>query len=862
MSQANQCPECGRDLPASSPRGLCPACLLQRGLETNTAGYSAADAAPASQRWSPPAPEELAQRFPDLDGLELIGRGGMGAVYKGRQKSLDRLVALKILPPEIGRDPTAGGFAARFTREAQAMARLSHPNIVAIHDFGQRGGRTEAKPQGAEEPPLFYFLMEYIDGLNLRQLLDSGHMRPKEALAIVPQICEALQYAHDRGIVHRDIKPENILLNRQGQVKIADFGLAKLVAPGSQPPLPLGGGRGEGAPIQPGVTESAMGTPQYMSPEQAEHPQAVDHRADIYSLGVVFYQMLTGELPQGAIEPPSKKVVIDVRLDEVVLRALEREPDRRYQQASQIKTEVEMIVSTPDSQTRTADGAAEKEGAPAALPPASASTPWRGDWLLVRVFTWAFYLAAPLMALLPFFALGIDPGDRGHLERFLGCWLLAAIIAAVGYFIGLLGRVLIKLLGVPLPEQATTGKPRPYRIAFIALLLVAGTYLTGRGIHAYLGQPDVDWHATAALLPPQPLTPSTQPVAATSPFAAPVIESTTGERWQAELPGGVTVELVGISENPSQEKRWWRPDGTLLPSPPEHAPPAEEARDLAPPGNDLMIVVMDIPFPREPGDFEMVTRMRRDEANAAMPPEDVRIDYEGWTWTKTVLPPVDTADGLRVTDVYVLSQNFPKSQDRLTIRVGLAVGPWETVATGKTDGENRASSFRGLRGGKLDVSFGSPFEAEIPHPWADKPKVTTAHVTVAHNLPADQQARVIAILTDGSQPGADRAPEQSNGGVKQITQSFRRRQSVDAKDMVSIKDIKEIRLESRPYQWVEFKNIPLRPRAAEVSATQPTEAASGAHLATSSVWRRCTWPVAHRSKPWFRPSNSRMFPWP
>jgi hypothetical protein len=337
MSQAgNKCPECGTDLPASAPRGLCPACLLKRGLESNSMGDSAGGAPMA--RWQPPPVEELAARFPELEIIRLIGRGGMGAVYEARQKALDRVVALKVLPQEMGHDPA---FAERFAREAQAMAKLNHPHVVAIYEFGERSG-------------LYYFVMEYVDGMSLRGLLDRGHIQPREALAIIPQVCEALQYAHDRGIVHRDIKPENILLNEQGQVKIADFGLAKLMG---RSPLPLGVQEGDGgaAPVAAGNTvpcslstvPSLLGTPQYMAPEQIERPAEVDHRADIYSLGVVFYQMLTGELPVGRFAPPSKKVQIDVRLDEVVLRALEREPQRRYQQVSQVKTEVESIVATP-----------------------------------------------------------------------------------------------------------------------------------------------------------------------------------------------------------------------------------------------------------------------------------------------------------------------------------------------------------------------------------------------------------------------------------------------------------------------------------------------------------------------------------
>ena len=359
MTEESRCSHCGTPLSTGSRGNLCPKCLLKRGLEPNTAGFTA-DGPETSARWTPPKPEELAARFPEMKILELIGRGGMGAVYKARQKNLDRLVALKILPPEIGRDPA---FAERFAREAQAMARLSHPHIVAIHDFGQRDG-------------LFFFLMEYMDGLNLGQLMASGNVSPKEALAIVPQICDALQFAHDQGIVHRDIKPENILLDRRGQVKIADFGLAKLM----------------GQPTAAVTAEKVMGTPQYMAPEQVEHPKDVDPRADIYSLGVVFYQMLTGELPLEKFEPPSHKVLIDVRLDEVVLRALEKEPDRRYQQASQVKTEVETILTTSPS------GSASTSPAASPIAPRKASVT---QWVIGASLLWVVLLSFPIATILP-----------------------------------------------------------------------------------------------------------------------------------------------------------------------------------------------------------------------------------------------------------------------------------------------------------------------------------------------------------------------------------------------------------------------------------------------------------------------------
>jgi serine/threonine protein kinase len=319
-SDSPKCPQCGTPLPAGALAGLCPACLLQQGAadETATGGQS--------PPFQPPPAAELAAKFPQLEILEFIGKGGMGAVYKARQKELDRIVALKILPPGIGQD---AAFAGRFAREAKALAKLNHPGIVTLYEFGQANG-------------LYFFLMEFVDGVNLRQLLHAGRIAPREALAIVPQICDALQFAHDQGIVHRDIKPENILLDRRGRVKVADFGLAKLVGVENEPAAD-----GGVAASSPALTAAGkvMGTPNYMAPEQKEHPDAVDHRADIYALGVVFYQMLTGELPGKRIEPPSRKVEVDVRLDEIVLRALEKKPELRYQQASVFKTQVETIAA-------------------------------------------------------------------------------------------------------------------------------------------------------------------------------------------------------------------------------------------------------------------------------------------------------------------------------------------------------------------------------------------------------------------------------------------------------------------------------------------------------------------------------------
>ncbi len=332
MTGPPTCPRCGTPLaPTARAGNLCPRCLLGQGLADSGSGeLSGSLAAPA------PDPEELAGDLPELEVLELIGQGGMGAVYRARQRDLDRPVALKVLPAHLAGDPD---FTARFEREARALARLSHPGIVAVHGFGRAGPRP-------------YLVMELVDGASLRALLRAGRVEPREALSIVMRICDALQYAHDQGVVHRDIKPENVLVDRRGRVKIADFGLAKLVSRPGEPALTH--------------TEQTMGTPHYMAPEQLERSRDVDHRADIYSLGVVFYELLTGELPLGRFEPPSRRVEVDVRLDDVVLRALAKEPERRFQRASEVKTEIEGIVARSGARPERPAGERRESGAPSA----------------------------------------------------------------------------------------------------------------------------------------------------------------------------------------------------------------------------------------------------------------------------------------------------------------------------------------------------------------------------------------------------------------------------------------------------------------------------------------------------------------
>lgn len=337
MNESKTCPKCGVAVSGDADGTLCPGCMLKMASEEQSSGDSYAPTyvtpSGASQGFVPPSVEELDAKLSGLEVQELIGKGGMGAVYRARQTDLDRNVAIKILPREIQGDP---GFGERFLREARTLAKLNHPNIVAVYDFGQVDS-------------LFYFVMEFVDGVTLRDTIAAGNIKPEEALRIIPDLCDALQFAHEEGIVHRDIKPENILLDKRGRIKIADFGLAKLVKGDSSEDDNLTG------------THQVMGTVKYMAPEQMTTTKTVDHRADIYSLGVIFYELLTGELPMGWFAPPSKKVGVDVRLDEVVLRALEAEPGRRYQHASEVKSAVQALsaadlVSTPLEPVRSSEG--------------------------------------------------------------------------------------------------------------------------------------------------------------------------------------------------------------------------------------------------------------------------------------------------------------------------------------------------------------------------------------------------------------------------------------------------------------------------------------------------------------------------
>jgi serine/threonine protein kinase len=277
------------------------------------------------QGWLPPSVEEMQKLLPQYHVSRFLARGGMGAVYEGVQKSLERRVAIKILPPDI--EDNDIHFAERFKAEARAMARLAHPGIVTVFDAGETAGG------------LLYFVMELVEGTDVAQMVSSeGRLSAVSALKIITQVCEALGFAHEEGIIHRDIKPSNIMVDRKGRVKVADFGLAKVTAQET-------GGFTK--------TNTALGTPDFIAPEALMPGMQVDQRADLYAVGVMLYQMLTGHVPRGRFLLPSFMVPeIDPRLDAIVDKAMQTDRERRYSTAIEMKTDVELFSQEKAKESR------------------------------------------------------------------------------------------------------------------------------------------------------------------------------------------------------------------------------------------------------------------------------------------------------------------------------------------------------------------------------------------------------------------------------------------------------------------------------------------------------------------------------
>lgn len=292
----NTCTECQSPL---RPDGTCPSCLLKLALSFKNSHLPEEASSEIAQ---------LNQHFPQLEIQRLVGRGGMGAIYQARQTSLDRDIALKVIDRSISNDTN---FLDRFEREAKALAKLTHPNIVSVYDFGHT------------EDGLAYFMMEYIHGLNLREAMQSMPIDVPYALEIIRATADALHYAHSKGIVHRDIKPENILLSDDGRIKLADFGIAKINSSRNDRKIT--------------ATRQVLGTVHYLAPEQLESPNEVDHRIDIYALGVILYELLTRQVPVGNFEPASQlNPNVPPELDQVVMRALHRKPTARFQSVEEL----------------------------------------------------------------------------------------------------------------------------------------------------------------------------------------------------------------------------------------------------------------------------------------------------------------------------------------------------------------------------------------------------------------------------------------------------------------------------------------------------------------------------------------------
>jgi tRNA A-37 threonylcarbamoyl transferase component Bud32 len=317
MSVKVLCPKCRAEIcdPADLKSVTCHACKF-------TFDFNAGATVVQGSRATP-------KKIGKYEIVGEISRGGMGIVYKGYQRELDRHVAIKVISPQLLEHSE---FVERFFREAKALARLNHPHIVQVYD-ADRDGNT------------VFMVMELIEGKSLRTLIKQGKMPSEESLKLIPQICDALDYAHTQGIVHRDIKPENILITYRGDVKIADFGLAVLFT---------------SDPNTPRLTsaDALLGTYDYMAPEQRQASANVDHRADLYALGVVMYEMLTGRLPVGRVEPPSKASGTPARVDDVVFRALEQDPAKRWSRAKEIRE----ALAAPGGPPPTTTPASRKPG--------------------------------------------------------------------------------------------------------------------------------------------------------------------------------------------------------------------------------------------------------------------------------------------------------------------------------------------------------------------------------------------------------------------------------------------------------------------------------------------------------------------
>lgn len=325
MAEPGFCPNCHGALTADAPAGLCPRCLMGMALELSAEPH---DSLPAEEASADAAIPESDRSFGDYELLGRVARGGMGVIYKARQICLNRIVAVKMMLPGL---LVSEAEASRFQNEAEVIANLRHPNIVAVHEVGAHDGQR-------------YFSMDYVEGQSLAAVVRDHPLPARTAARYVKVIAEAIQYAHQQGILHRDLKPSNVLLDKAGNPRITDFGLAKRLASDSRLT----------------ATGTVLGTPSYMPPEQADgRSRRLGPASDVYSIGAILYELLTGRPPFQAATPlDTILLVINTEpiaprmlnpklsrdLETICLKCLEKDPRWRYQSAQDLADDLDRYL--------------------------------------------------------------------------------------------------------------------------------------------------------------------------------------------------------------------------------------------------------------------------------------------------------------------------------------------------------------------------------------------------------------------------------------------------------------------------------------------------------------------------------------
>ena len=501
MKSTRTCPKCAAPLPADAPQGHCPQCLLALALESQPTLTSISNPPPPGPR-SYAEPPETETKHPivgtrlgyvgDYELLEEIARGGMGVVYRARQSSLKRIVAVKMI--------RSGEFAGeaevkRFSAEAEAAANLKHPNIVAIHEIGEHDGR-------------HYFSMDYIEGKNLAQVCGGQPVAAQQAAEWLKTIAEAVQFAHQRGVLHRDLKPQNILVDAEGRPHVTDFGLAKDL-------------HGDSGVTQTGAV---MGSPSYMAPEQARgRNDLFGPASDVYSLGAVLYELLTGRAPfrgGSAMEtlhrvandeparPRSLNQNAPADLETICLKCLEKDPLRRYPTARALAEDVgrflagDPVEARPAGAVRRAVSWARRHrhlmtAAVSALVLGLAGLAY-GLWEQTQYLTWLNEHPGHVKAPGPR-AASIEEGSLGFF------WVVLLVYAPLIYRKLTLQQPWAKLL-----DPANAFAPRhpvaPGWVVFFSTLGVLGVvnalYFTSQSIEAYVWEDFISWTTLLAMIYP------------------------------------------------------------------------------------------------------------------------------------------------------------------------------------------------------------------------------------------------------------------------------------------------------------------------------------------------------------------------